>query len=584
MHPTPLVRLRLFVPTILTALAACHGDPAVDDTDVQSDTDGPRYATEFTVVTVDGAASAPTQLAVQACAGLSNRALGGSIYVSRGADDEAWLDTLDLTASRTIDAAAFLAECGAAFPTCVRYDYAAQQRLLPAVLSAAAANGAVPLDVGMDVPCGEVVFDATTELRDATPHDATKLVADRWLDRTTGLAMLNPGYDQSGANNPDPAIVRDMAPALVDLVFTRRLFVTFLVNGCVVGDPERDLMQSIVDRGAWSNPIEVYGYNNSWNVAGGYLYEAQTRCLESRNMGAIASETSHLSFLSTRRAPITDPSELVHTAPEALTYDPATTYVAFVIGDGDNIAYLQSTRATWLRERLDACAADPASCAPLTWSISPHIARLAPDVLAWYFTTSHETGKDTFILPPSGHLYAYPTSLSPDAQDGFVEATEADARLLGTTGVVHWDWLDSWQDAQTTFLPKYAKQGGAVRGLFAVNVPYLIEPFPSWPADKFYEVLTGADGGRAVLFRQREWRGVDGTGSAQEAPFRLTPESMAAEIAGYPPGTVTWVYMTSDGGLNLQNSFLALTKLLPERVRLVSTDTAAELALAAAER
>ena len=56
----------------------------------------------------------------------------------------------------------------------------------------------------------------------------------------------------------------------------------------------------------------------------------------------------------TRRPPITDPSELVRTEPEVLAFDPATTYVAFVIGDGDNIAYLQSTRAAWLRQRLDA--------------------------------------------------------------------------------------------------------------------------------------------------------------------------------------------------------------------------------------
>jgi hypothetical protein len=55
---------------------------------------------------------------------------------------------------------------------------------------------------------------------------------------------------------------------------------------------------------------------------------------------------------------------------------------------------------------------------------------------------------------------------------------------------------------------------------------------------------------------------------------------MAAEIAAYPKGTVTWVYMTSDGGLTLENSFLALGKLLPPHVQLVSTDTAARLAIA----
>lgn len=37
--------------------------------------------------------------------------------------------------------------------------------------------------------------------------------------------------------------------------------------------------------------------------------------------------------------------------------------------------------------------------------------------------------------------------------------------------------------------------------------------------------------------------------------------------------------MTSDGGLTLENSFLALGTLLPPHVRLVSTDTAARLAI-----
>lgn len=55
---------------------------------------------------------------------------------------------------------------------------------------------------------------------------------------------------------------------------------------------------------------------------------------------------------------------------------------------------------------------------------------------------------------------------------------------------------------------------------------------------------------------------------------------MAEKLGGYPPGTITWVYMTSDGGLNLDNSFNELVPLLPSHVQLVSTDTAAKLALA----
>ena len=59
---------------------------------------------------------------------------------------------------------------------------------------------------------------------------------------------------------------------------------------------------------------------------------------------------------------------------------------------------------------------------------------------------------------------------------------------------------------------------------------------------------------------------------------------MAEELSNYPPGTVTWVYMTSDGGLSLENSFMELVGLLPEHVQLVSADTAARLALEAFHR
>ena len=83
-----------------------------------------------------------------------------------------------------------------------------------------------------------------------------------------------------------------------------------------------------------------------------------------------------------------------------------------------------------------------------------------------------------------------------------------------------------------------------------------------------------------MLFRPREWRGI----TDDTSPFLLSPQAMADEIIGYPPGTVTWVYMTSDGGLTLDNAFFPLVPLLPPNVQLVSADTAAKLALAASKQ
>jgi hypothetical protein len=553
---------------LLAMLTACNWGDSGDD--------GPNYASEFTVVQVEPEASAALKLAVQACAGLKNRKLGGSIYVEMEENDEQWLTELDLKPKNLVDTDNFLAECMVEFPACVRYSYKTQQELLPSILTVAAALEAIPLDTGQAVTCTEVSFDATIEFAErSTPYLATKYAFENYLDQTTGLAMLSPGYDREPSELSNPNLIEDMSPVLVDFVFSQKLFVTFLINGCVDGNPEKELLNSIVNDSGWPTPVGVYGYNDSWLV-GGYLYEAQTRCLESRNMGAIPTKTRNLSFFSSRRAPIEEASELEQNALEDIEYDPSKTYVAFVVGDGDNVRFIMTTRKEWLRQRLSDCEKTENSCKPLTWSISPHLTHLAPDVLEWYYNSSHQTGNDYFILPPSGHLYAYPSSLRKEDQGRFVSATEQDARVLGIHSTVHWDWFDSWQYAEYDFLPNYAKKG-VIRGIFPVNVPYFLSTFTWWSADEFFRVLVGEDGGELVVFRPREWRGVDDS----DTEYFLSPQNMAEELGNYPLGTVTWVYMTSDGGLNLENSYMELVKVLPSHVQLVSADTAARLALAA---
>lgn len=550
---------------------------------------GPRYADTFTVVHVRAGDTVATQLAVHACAGLQNRRLGGSVFVQTDADvpqatidnalarDELWLDALGLAAGSEVEADAFVAACVAEAGGCVRYSHATQREILPAILTVAAARGVPPLADEAPVRCEAPTIDATELFAgQETQLASTQVAMESSLLQTTGLAMLNPGYDRLAADLAHPRLVDEMPVALIDLVFSRKLFVAFLVNGCVEGNAERALLTRIVNESGWDTPVGVYGYNDSW-LAGGYLYEAQTRCLDSANMGAIPTRTTNLSFFDTRRPAVTAPEQLPLTAPETIAYDPARTYVAFVIGDGDNIRYVMSTRKEWLERRLAACrAAASAPCPPLTWTLSPHLSDLAPDVLEWYARTASATGADHFMLPPSGYLYSYPSMMPEEDQATFVARTEAAARILGTHSVVHWEWLDQWKPAVEQFLPRYAHKDGVIQGVFPVNVPYPVEAFPTWPEEKTFDVLTGADGGRTVLFRSQSWRGVDGRDK-----FHPTPQQMADRLGALRPGTVTWVYMTSDGGLTLDNSFGELTHLLPPHVRLVSADAAARLALAA---
>ena len=571
----------LAVSVAVGSLVACSGN---NDATATDDATPAAYVNSFTVVNIESGTTPAMNLAVQACAGLYNRRQGGSVYTRTSDRDSQWLDELDLVPGAVVDAAGFLESCVAEFPRCVRYSYASQQKLLPNILTVGAVLEAVPLDEGMAASCEDVVFDATAEFRFRnSPYLATKYIYDNYVDETTGLAMLNPGYDTRSDHVWNPDMTGDMASNLVDFVFSEKLFVVYLVNGCIKPTPQHALLNEIAANNPWPDPIGVYGYADYWMVFGGYLFESQTRCVESRNMGAIPSKTNNLSFFSTRRRPIAEPGEIEQNELEEIEYDPSQTYVAFVVGDGDNIRYIFDQRSEWLRQRLADCDRPDNSCAPITWSISPHLTRVAPDVLEWYYEMSHRTGKDYFMLPPSGHLYSYPASMSEDAQDAFIAATEQDARILGTRSTIDWEWWNTWKYAESEVLPKYASDDGAIGGVFPVNVPYMFPTFTGWKYNQFFKILTGPDGGEAVLFRPREWRGVDDSGSGITKPFYLSPENMAEELAGYPRGTVAYVYMTSDGGLNLENSFMTLAGLLPAHVHLVSADTAARLAIDAYE-
>ena len=65
-----------------------------------------------------------------------------------------------------------------------------------------------------------------------------------------------------------------------------------------------------------------------------------------------------------RRASDRDPdlhphgAHLVATASDSETpqaYDASTTYISFIIENGDNVVYLVSSRRTWLQERVCKC-------------------------------------------------------------------------------------------------------------------------------------------------------------------------------------------------------------------------------------
>lgn len=283
-------------------------------------------------------------------------------------------------------------------------------------------------------------------------------------------------------------------------------------------------------------------------------------------MGQIASDgMSNLSFLS-RKPAITTPMHQ-NAEPPLEPYNKSRTYIGLVVGDGDNIGMVRSSRKDWMQQRVDQ-----GGDFPLMWSMSPHLLHLAPDMLRWYYEqATRGAQRDYFVLPPSGHLYAYPTMMPSDLQKNFVAKTEQDCTLMGCMATVAWEWFTQWNKALQEYFPRYS-ENGVVRALFGVDVPYLfpIDIFIPGSHDYFFKVV--GEKKNVVLFNSREWRSTQ----------KDSPQSMANELNGHPPGTVMVIYLTSDGGANL-SAFYDLIPLLGEHVQIATANQLADYALASAK-
>ena len=90
-----------------------------------------------------------------------------------------------------------------------------------------------------------------------------------------------------------------------------------------------------------------------------------------------------------------------------LTYNASKIYLAMVVGDGDNVQYIQSSRSEWMKDRVHRCqlgggAANKTACFPLVWSIQANLLHMSPAWLRWFYATAQSTNADWFSLPPSG--------------------------------------------------------------------------------------------------------------------------------------------------------------------------------------
>ena len=543
-----------------------------------------------------------TQIAVQVCAGLLNRdgAKGGPVYTLGSQRDVDWLSSTGVPLPVASSADAFLASCLHG-PDAVASGYIAYNAsdflTIPPLITLAAVLDAVPLESD-DPRIGDAkqVFDSRIAWRGFGAYEATEYMLEHHINATTTMAKMNPGL---GVHDKPikpfhPPLDGKPAVGLMDYIVKARLFNFFLNEGCIPLTKDHALMERIVTENPWAKPIVVYGYDDSFAIAGD-LFEAETTCTTQRNMGQVATDgCSNLAYWS--RAPrVTTP--LVQPPSAHVPWSAAMTYVALVVGDGDNLNYIKGGRRDWMLERVSRCANGTAprdlACFPLTWTISPQALHLAPAWLEWYFAQAHRTQRDYFVLPPSGTTYAYPGLMRADAQAAFVAATERDCELLNASVTVDWEFMLTWPGAIDTFYPRYAANE-IVRSIVCVNVPYLF-PVLAFGPNEFFKVIPakasaqgstggvapggvapGGDAGRGgsvVAFKPREWRGARSGGKDER-----NATAMAAELGDDPPGTVTAIYVTSDGGGNL-GMLYDFVAALPPHVRVVDANALAGLAM-----
>ena len=247
----------------------------------------------------------------------------------------------------------------------------------------------------------------------------------------------------------------------------------------------------------------------------------------------------------------------------------------FLVGDGDNVHFLETSRREWMQQRVDMCAADPSysGCFPLTWTISPRITYMAPDWLEWYYNKALETKNDYFMLPPSGDLYSYPAEMPEDVLSSYVSSTEKDCELLSTSGTIEWEWIGHWKKAMSTYFPKYAANN-IVRGVFTTNVPFML-PIPTlFRPGEYFKIVSD----NVVVFKPREWRGTEEGAAPLTKHNYLSVEQMAYELNHLPLGTVSWIYVTSDGGAGIDLLY-DLVQVLDEHVKVVNHESLVSLAL-----
>jgi len=414
------------------------------------------------VFNLSGASVAET-FELQICAGL----VSPPVYLLGTRNDEDWAARLFPEA---LDSASswqeLAADCARQVPGEIQYDIEKDHANLPLLVTVCGVRRARAVPRGR----GDMVYDMR-EIRGLSPAAATARVWHDLGNLTSGMAKWNPGYavHQDPRHNLfHPPLVNNPPYHFVDFAVQRKLFTFFLPNGCIPFTEEHRVNREIVSTNHWDPPYPVYGYDDTWAIAGD-LFEAQTNCIpEDGSLGQVPSAgASNLAYFSQ----MPDSSRVRHLPPESLeVWREDKVYVSFIYGDGDNLGMVLEETANSLVESLGPCL--ERDCSKIGWSLSPHLPYLAGAPFDWISARVSDIGGDV-VLPPSGFLYSYPATMKDGIRKAYAVLTKKAADRLGTRVVSSWEWPQNWGRAIRSYFPLYPDDVC----FFALNVPYFLPIF-----------------------------------------------------------------------------------------------------------
>ncbi|GMH99677.1 hypothetical protein TrVE_jg339 [Triparma verrucosa] len=524
-------------------------------------------------------------LLTQFCVGHLNSLTPNSFYTlgSNGVqfptsetNDQFWLDVLHpeypVTLKSPVDF--IINDCFPSINNFIEYDFDTQREFEPILVTLCVSLNALPVSVNSDVKIMEalegmrMVKNVTYEWENKSNLEIVEEVFEEYKEGFVKgeVVKIDPGYRWDGGKTPlIYHLTKDMDYSIVDFAVQNRLFTFFLANGCVPLTADHRVEEKIFRHfKKGSSTTAVYGYDDSVPLFGGDTYEAETNCVREHDIGQVASTAvNNVNFYNTS-------GQIENLEPNPIPvveYDPEKTYVAFIVGDGDNFWHLKNNHMKLFNERQTLCLDDPESCFPMSWSIAPAAAKYMSDIIRYYDGIAKNTTKDYFVLPPSGSLYSYPGLFPSDVQDDYINTMDKDMKVYNTRVSVHWEWFYNWRHAISTYFTKWSEFATSPRGFVLANVPYLL---PVWIfRGKEYRMV----GDNVVLFKPNEWRY-----SSQKQSH--TTEEMADILNGFEKGYITPVYMTIDGSLEpIQATHDLVTKYLDDHVEIVTAESLVDLVI-----